>query len=213
MKAIRNILATGCCALLITALTITGAAADVATARFSMQDMNVSYVFAGATVEDAQAVFGVPLSSETVTLGATGETQEILHYNGLTLTFSGVHKLIAADVSDAAYTGPRGVAVGQTAQDVATKFYIDPQSDTVSVMYTAGYVEALDSQLPPCGYEQTNDDGTYALVYAAPALPWSDAVLADPTGFIYEELALFTVTFQADGIASGYSWQLGSWAE
>jgi hypothetical protein len=214
MKHIRNILAFTCCALLL--LGLTAAQAEVtapATARFAVCDMNVSYVYAGATMDEAEAVFGAPASTESVTSAATGETQELWYYDGLTLTFSGEDTLIAASVEDAAYLGPRGVAVGQTLEEVASKFYYDFNNASNTVLYTAGHVDLLDAELPPCGYILPNDDGTYSINYAAPSVPFSDDLLADPTDFVYEELALLTVTFNADGTAVWYTWVLGPWAE
>lgn len=214
MKSTRSILALTCCALLVFSLT-SALAEDIqtTTARFSPQDMMVSYVYAGASMDDALAVFGTPENSEAVESAATGDTQERLYYTGLTLTFSGERKLIAAAVDNAAYLGPRGVAVGQTVQDVAAKFYLDMNSASNTVLYTAGYVEELDAQLPRCGYVVVFDDGGYSLIYAAPAEPFGADLLADPTNFIYEELALFTVTFDAAGTVTGFNWNLGPWAE
>jgi len=214
MKRIRNILVFACCTLLLMALVPAQAeVAAPAAARFSAGDMNVAYVYAGATMDEAEAVFGTAESSETVTSGATDETQTIWHYDGLTLTFSGEDTLIAAEADDAAYLGPRGVTVGQTVEEIAAKFYYDINTASNTVLYTAGYVELLDAQLPPCGYILLYDDGTYSLNYAAPVKPFDESVLADPTDYMYEELALFTVTFNAEGTAVGYSWVLGPWAE
>lgn len=214
MKRIRNILAFTCCALLLLSLAAAQAeAVTPATARFSAGDMNVSYVYAGAGMEEAEAVFGAAESAESITSAATGETQDIWHYDGLTLTFSGNDTLIAVKAENAAYPGPRGVAVGQTLEEIASKFYYDMNTASNTVLYTAGHVDLLDAELPPCGYILLNDDGTYTLNYAAPAKPFSKDMLNDPSDFVYEELALLTVTFDADGTAVEYSWALGPWAE
>ena len=213
MKSIKTILAIACCALL--ALSLIAAQAEelqISKARFALQDMNVANVYVGATPEEARAVFGDPADSITETSGATDEKTEIYHYAGLTLTFS-AGKLTGAEVSGDGVTGPRGVTVGMTLNDVAYRFYMDPDTNSANVLYTSGYVEMLDSQLPPCGYVQRYDDGTYSLNYVAPEAPFSAETLSDPMDYIYETLATFIVSFGADGIVQSYTWTLGVWAE
>lgn len=213
MKTIKSILALACCALLLAALAAAQAETTPVTARFSAGDMLVSYVYAGAAQEDAEAVFGVPERTESTTSEATGEVSENWYYPGLLLTFSGDGALIGADVNDGLYIGPRGVALGQTAQEVADKFYLDSASSSDTVLYSAGYVETLDAQLPPSGFLQAEDDGTYSITYVAPSSPFSDDLLTDPTNFIYENLATFTVYFGKDDTVTEFAWKLGAWAE
>jgi hypothetical protein len=214
MKTIKSILAIACCALLLGSLvTAQAEAAAPVTARFSLYDMLVNYVYVSATQEEAEAVFGAPESTESTTSEATGETSEIWYYTGLQLTFSGDGALIGADVNAGPYVGPRGIALGQTAQEVADKFYMDPASSSETVLYSAGYVEALDAQMPPSGFLQANDDGTYSINYVAPSAPFSDDMLADPTNFVYESLATLTVYFGKDDTVTEFAWKLGAWAE
>lgn len=213
MKSIKSIFAAACCALLLVSLAAAQADSTPVIARFSVGDMLVSYVYAGAVQDEAKAVFGVPESTESVTSEATGDVSENWYYPGLMLTFSGNGTLIGADVNGAAYVGPRGITLGQSAQEVAGKFYLDPDSSSDTVLYSAGYVEALDSQLPPSGFLQAGDDGTYSITYAAPSAPFSDEVLADPTNFIYENLATLTIYFGKDDTVTEYAWKLGAWAE
>lgn len=214
MKAIRSCLAIVC--LLLLALSLTSASAEAAlpvTARFSPHDMAVSYVYAGETRDVAAAVFGEPASSEYVMSEATGETSEFWYYGGLTLTFSEEGKLIGAETDDAAYVGPRGVAVGQTPEDVIGRFFVDPDWGSDTVLYTSGYVEFTQAQFPPCGYIRNNDDGTFFLIYVAPDSPFGDDVLSDPMDFVYEPLATFVVNFGTDGTVTDYEWYLRPWAE
>ena len=214
MKHIKHLLAIACCALLLTSFaSAQDAEITINTARFSAADLNVAYVYAGATMEEAQAVFGVPENTVTVTSAATGETQTRWYYVGLTLTFSGEGKLIAADTLNPAYVGPRGLAVGQTVQEAAAKFYYDMENATETVLYSAGYVELLNAQLPPCAYILVNDNGTYTLNYAAPVQPFGDDVTADPSNYVYQNLALLTIRLDAAGTVTSYTWTVGPWAE
>jgi hypothetical protein len=214
MNSIRRILATVCALAL--AFSLTAAQAEDVTiekARFSPYDMNVNYVYLHASKDEAQAVFPNLLGSETTTSAATGETEETWNYSGMNLTFSGEGKLIGADVTSAAYTGPRGIKVGMTALQVFELFYMDPKSTTSSLFYSAGYVEAFAAQLPPCGYVQCNDDGTFDLMYLAPLTAYGDDVLANPTDFVYQNTAQFTVHFDSTATVTGFSWRLSPMAE
>jgi hypothetical protein len=214
MKAIRSRLAIVCSLLLAFALTSAAAGTAVpVTARFSPHDMAISYVYAGETRDEAAAVFGDPARSEYMMSEATGETSELWFYDGLTLTFSEEGKLIGAETDDTAFVGPRGVAVGQTPEDVIGRFYVDPDLDSDTVLYTSGYVEFTETQFPPCGYVRSNDDGTFFVIYVAPDSPFGGDVLSDPMDFVYEPLATFVVNFGADETVTDYSWNLGPWAE
>ena len=213
MKSVRSILAIVCSILLIVSLSSAAAGTDPVTARFSSHDMAVSYVYAGETRDIAAAVFGDPASSEYVMSEATGEITETWYYDDLTLTFTEEGKLISAETDHAAYVGPRGVAVGQTLDDVISRFYVDPALGSDTILYTSGVVEFTEAQFPPCGYVQANDDGTYFLVYVAPDTPFGDDVLSDPMDYVYEPLATFVVNFDSNAIVTDYNWSLGPWAE
>ena len=116
-------------------------------------------------------------------------------------------------VSGAQYKGPRGIAVGQSAQEVAGLFYTDGDTVSDTVFYTAGYVDMLDAQLPPCGYKLVNEDGTFLFNFVAPMSPFEDDVRRDLTNYLYQELALLQVNFSADGLVTEFSWQVGPFAE
>jgi hypothetical protein len=214
MKPIKQIFLVLCAALMLFPLAAAQAESpQINTARFSLYDMVVAYVYVGATKEEARAVFGAPVEGTSETSQATGETIEVWQYGGLVLTFSGDGTLVGAEVSDEAYLGPRGVTVNMTLMDVVGKFYMDPDKPSTTVLYAAAYVDVFDAQLPPCGYVERYDDGSYSIIYVAPETPFSAELLADPTNYIYEMLATFTVSFSPDGIVQKYSWRLGPWAE
>ena len=198
MKFGKTLLAAVCCLF----LTFSAAQAEpalVETARFAAGDMNVNHVYFGATQAEADAVFRGEHAVRAETSAATGSTQQIWEYDGLTLTFNESGALIGASVQNEAYTGPRGLKLNMTADDVAKLFYVDPQQDNSSVFYAAGYVDALSSYLPPCGYMQQDPSGTFAFLYLAPVTPYGDDVKADPTNFLYQNTAQLIVQFGADG--------------
>ncbi|MFH1512085.1 MAG: hypothetical protein ABIG45_01895 [Bacillota bacterium] len=215
MKSIKHILAIVCSlALLFSAAVAQAEAVTMETARFSTYDMNVNYVYVYATREEATAVFGSNLPDvRTETSQATGETVESWVYGDMTLSFNSAGKLIGAEVYGPAYTGPRGIRLGMTPDEVSGKFYRDPGSASNYVFYTAGYVEVFESQLPPCGYVRHNDDGTFSFLYEAPAVPYGDDVIGDPTNYVYQETAALTVTFDQDGKVARIGWWLGALAE
>ncbi len=214
MKSTRSILAIACCALLV--FSLTSALAETGApviARFSPDDLAVSYVYAGATKDEAKETFGEPADMEFVEIGATGETQEIWYFDGLTLTFSEENTLVGAEAGSGAYPGPRGIAAGQTLEDVTGRFFRDPGLISTDVLYTSGYVEDLEAQFPPCGYIQREEDGTVSVFYVAPVSSFGDDVLSDPMDFIYEPLATLAVHFGPDGTVADYAWYLRPWAE
>jgi hypothetical protein len=211
MKSIKRILATACAVLLV--FSLAAASANPALAPFSLRDMAVGYVYAGETPNEVAAVFGEPENSDYVVSEATGEMSEHWYYDGLILTFSGEAKLIGAETGSGAYIGPRGVAVGQTLEDVIGRFYRDLNISDTDVLYTSGYVELMEAQFPPCGYIQRYDDGTFSVLYAAPETPFGDEVLTDPMDFVYEPLATFMVNFNSSGTVTDYSWDLRPWTE
>lgn len=211
MKSIKRILAAAVSLFLVCSL----AAASAATvlAPFSLQDMAVSYVYAGSAKEEAEAVFGAPLSGETSYVDATGETQELWYYDGLTLTFSEGGKLIGAEVSGETYPGPRGIELGQEPWDVISLFYLDLTLSDADVLYTSGYSDVFESQVPPCGYIRRDDDGMVSILYVAYSEPYDKDRMLGPEDFVYEDLATLIVNFDQDGTMTGFSWNRGAWAE
>ena len=215
MKKFRRFLSLTCFFSLLLALIAAQAmASDTSDAAiFSPEDMSVGGLALYAIQDEAAALFGTPEKTESFTWDATGDTFETWTYGDLTLTFNAGGEAISAQVYGKQYTGPRGVQVGQTAEDVAGLFYTDPDTSANGVFYSSGYVEELDAQLPPCGYVLRNEDGTFSYNYVAPMMPFGDDVLQDPTNYVYEDLALFQVNFDADGLVTDFSWSIGPWAE
>ena len=213
MKSGKVLLSAVCCLLLVFAAAQAETATPPETARFSSGDMNVNYVYLGADEAQAEAVFRGEHTVEAETSAATGETQQIWQYEGLTLTFGEGGMLIGAAVADPAYTGPRGLKLGMTAQEVSALFYQDPDPEHDALFYAAGYVDALSSYLPPCGFVQRDADGTFTFLYLAPVTPYGDDVKADPGNFLFQDTAQLIVQFNADGTVVSFTCRQSALAE
>ncbi len=212
MKFIRRMAAVACLSLFLLSLTAAQAATP-ALSRFSLNDMAVSYVYVNTERADVQWMFGEPIDIEHYTSEATGEETEIWQYLGMSLTFNSEGKLFHAEVSSDAYIGPRGLRVGQTSADVIALFYIDPNLESDTVLYTSGYVEWMDVQFPPFGELRYNEDGTFALHYGAPTGAFREYVEENPINYIYENLALLIVNFDENAVVTDFRWDHGPWAE
>ncbi|MDD3212769.1 MAG: hypothetical protein PHY64_03810 [Eubacteriales bacterium] len=184
-------------------------AADAA--MFTPQDMNVNATYAGATQEEVRSAFGAPQSTETTTLQAAGETQEVWTYDQLTLTFTD-GSLTGAQWTNPTLIGPRGLKVGDLKETVISAFYADPAQTDKNLLYTAGYVEELGSQLPP--YGAIIVDGTSMIRYCAPMEAYDDSVLSDPMNYVYWPLASLSFTLNSDGdTVDSIAWRVAAPAE
>lgn len=215
MKTTKRFLAAACFLMLLLSLTAAQAmfSDTFGPTIFAPDDMSVNELKLYTTKDEALRMFGAADSVESFTWGATGEKLEMWHYEDLTLTFNSEGEVISALVYGKQYTGPRGVTVGQTPQEVAEKFYRDPNPKSSSELYVTSIIESLEMYLPPYGVVVRHEDGTFSIDYAAPLAPFSEEVLADPASFVFEELARFTVNFGADMTVTDFSWQAGPWAE
>lgn len=181
-------------------------------APFTAGDLNVNAAYAGMLSEDVRALFGAPASTETLDVPATGETQLVWTFDGLTLTFV-TDELISAQWTNPALTGPRGLRVGDSAETVLDAFYRDPAQTDADVLYTAGWVAQQGMQLPPCGTVTHNEDGTLYVRYLSPMDPYSKDVLDDPINFVYQRHASLLFTIDADGYVSNILWDVAPLAE
>lgn len=151
----------------------------------ALADLSVNAVYAGATPETVRAAFGNPASSDTSDEAATGNTKETWQYSGLTFTFTN-GTLNAAEWTDVRLTGPRGLRIGDSKDTVITAFYRDTSQTDSDVLYTAGWVEAFEAQLPPCGTVRHPSDGVTEILYRCPVEPYPADVQSDPTLFVYQ---------------------------
>lgn len=209
LKANRRSLALALIAmLLLFALPALGEAS-----QFAPQDLNVNATYSGATPEEVRTVVGEPSATDSATVAATGETLDTWQYGGLTLVFTD-GKLTGADWTDASLTGPRGIRIGDSIDTVKDAFYMDAAQTSPDVLYTAGWVEVLSSQLPPYGIVTQAADGAVSLTYVSPIEPYSADVLADPASYVYQSHAVLTFVFAADTQAlTRIQWSVGALAE
>lgn len=186
-------------------------AADAAL--FSPQDMNVNAIYENASPEEVRSAFGDPTSVESTVLQATGEAQEEWFYSNLTLTFTDGF-LTGAQWTSTTLIGPRGLKVGDMKETVLNAFYADPAQTDKNLLYTAGYVEELGSQLPPYGAIIVSEDGTSMIRYCAPMEAYDESVLNDPMDFVYWPLASLTFTLNADDdTVEAIAWRVAAPAE
>jgi hypothetical protein len=214
MKTARRTLALVISTLLVlSAASAAAQTAGAAAARFSSSDMTVSSLLVQATEAEAKSLFGEPQSTETIEVPATGEVQNLWYYDGVTLTFSSEGKLVGAVITAPDIAGPRGVEVGDPIQEVVNAFYVDPESGTSAVLYSAGYVESLDAQLPPFGVTMRNEDGTFVLWYLDPVQPYGEDVLADPAQYLFQSHDSLLFLFGGASTVTSISWSVGALAE
>lgn len=180
---------------------------------FSVQDVSVNAAAAGAAMDDVRSTLGNPVSEQTETVAATGDTADTWRYENLTLVFTNGN-LSHADWTDATRIGPRGLKIGDSRDAVLQAFYRDPAQTDSGVLYTAGYVETFKSQLPPCGLIQQGADGATEIVYRAPLEPYSADVLADPAQYVYcAHASLYFTIDSATDMVTRIQWDIGALAE
>jgi hypothetical protein len=211
MKYSHATVAIALCALL--ALAAAPACASLPEAPFAYADLTADGVPAGATVVQALALLGEPLSRGDVeTEAATGAQKQTFTYDGLTLTFAD-GLLTDAALAKAGHAGPRGLAVGMAEAALDAAFPYDAAQVKDGVRYAAAWVESLALPLPPCAKALTYDDGTTTVQYLAPVAPYGDDVLKAPEAFLYEAHAMLTVTLDASHTVTALNWRVGALAE
>lgn len=180
---------------------------------FTKQDLNVGALYAGATPDEVKASLGEPTSTKSETVAATGDAMDTFQYDWLTLAFTNGN-LTHAEWTSPTLTGPRGLKVGDAKETVLSAFYRDPAQSNANVLYSAGYVEAFDSQLPPCGFVNRNSDGTTEIVYRDPMEAYPAEVQADTTQYVYASHAsLYFTLDSATETVTAIRWDVGALAE
>lgn len=192
MKNLRVAVTVVLCVIL--SLTAIPALAENA---FAYADLSVNGVTPGVSADEASAVLGEPTSQdEPVVEAATGATLQTFRYTGLSLEFTDA-LLTDATLSDPAYAGPRGLKVGDPESALIEAFQIDLAQAKQGVLYSAGWVESLETPLPPCATLTTAEDGSLQYIFMAPVTPYSAETLESPENYLYENTAVLTVTVDA----------------
>lgn len=212
MKHSRTTLALVLACLLMLA-ALPAAAAALPQSPFAYADLTVGGVPAGATIDQTVALLGEPAQrGDATTEAATGDTLQTLTYEGLTLTYT-QGLLTDAQLTSAAFAGPRGIKLGMDEAALNAAFTYDQTAAKDGVLYAAGWVDALGLPLPPCAKTMAYDDGTTTIQYLSPVAPYSAEVLSSPEAFLYESHAGFAVTLGTDKVITALEWHVGALAE
>lgn len=173
--------------------------APVSTAApFSLADLALNGVTPGASMDAVKTALGAPQNSGTETTSpATGSKLQNWTYDGLVVSFTD-GLVSCVDTTSAAYTGPRGLRVGDTEETLRNVFYYDVAEKHRTVLYSAGWIESLSEPLPPCGTATKWDDGTMYYQYLAPVEPYSADVLASPETYLFQKHACLTLFVSKD---------------
>ncbi len=199
------------CLLMLAAWPAT--AATLPQAPFAYADLTAGGVPAGATIDQTVAILGEPAQrGEVTTEAATGDMQQTLTYDGLTLTYT-QGLLTDAQLTSAALAGPRGIKLGMDEAALNAAFPYDQSAAKDGVLYAAGWVDALGLPLPPCAKAMTYDDGTTVIQYLSPVAPYSAELLASPEAFLYESHAGFAVILDVNKVITALEWHVGALAE
>lgn len=210
MKWNSRILAAACCLLLALPLIAAAeTAAPAATGPFTAQDLVLNGLAAGATTKECET-FAQGLTDHKLDITEFDmDAKESWNFGDLLLTLDFEGKLSEAWVYTDYYTGPRGLKVGMTAQEVVNLFYIQPNPKSSSEFYSAGTVGSTNKPLPPCGYVTRRENGTFSFTYLAPVTPYGEDVAKNPESYANQDTAQLTVNFGTDGKVESFSWSIG----
>ena len=180
---------------------------------FTPQDMTIDAAGAGTAPDEVALSLGDPVSRESSTEAATGVNKDTWQYEGLSLVFTD-GTLSGADWTNPAHIGPKGLRIGDSLDTVKSAFRVDATQATPNVLYTSGWVEALQTQLPPCGTVSESGDGSLRVTYLAPMDPYGMDVQDNPASFVYQNHAALVFTLSADTqTVTRIGWSVGALAE
>ena len=202
-------------ACLLCALEMIAAVPALTAEIFTYADMNVNGVPAGTSVQEAIALLGEPLVQDAPReVPASGEVQQLLHYAGLTLTFTD-DRLSDVDLVTDAYTTVRGLKLGDPESLLQSLFPYDAATAaSEGILYSAGWVEALSLPLPPSGTVKAEETNRLAYAYLAPVTPYADAALESDENFVYEPTAMFVAQVDpASHVITRMQWSVHPLAE
>ncbi len=209
MKWNRRILAAACCILLALSLNAAATASTTATGPVTAKDLVLNELTAGATTQACEN-FAQGLKDHRLDITQFDmEAKETWNFGDLLLTLDFEGKLSEVWVYSDYYTGPRGLKVGMTAQEVVNLFYIQPNPKSSTEFYSAGTVGSTNKPLPPCGYVKRNENGTFSFNYVAPVTPYGEDVTKHPENYVNQDHAQLTVNFGTDGKVESFGWSIG----
>ena len=184
---------------------------------FTKNDAYFSDIRIGDAKDDVLAKAGQPQSTSEIVLEATDETRDINEFSFGQLVFVN-EKLVVAQIRDDTYTGPRGIKVGMTIDEVAAKFVAEKEIETefMSIYYRANPGEDTLYTVPPCAVLYKGDMQTLAFSVFSEE---SDAEgltveqLKDEYTYMHMEQYQLTCEFDAQGIMYSFAVRLGTPSE
>jgi hypothetical protein len=119
---------------------------------FTLDDWTFCGLTYQMTKEEAVGTLGEPNSSEMIEWAADGSLYEYQYYDfGWVAYQEGLLEL--AGITEPGYTGPRGVAVGDSLEDVLKKFCttVEKSDEDTIIFYRENSGRDNEAALPPCG--------------------------------------------------------------
>jgi hypothetical protein len=153
---------------------------------FKVSDLVVGELKLDTPKADVIAALGQPDDIESQTEAASGTLVETLVYgNNEIILRDGV--LRGALLNDDTLTGPKGLKVGDSMQQVLSSF----KSSDDDVLY---FAKELDdgSLFPPYGLVTYSDDGSCEIEYVSPEDDYDESVQAEPLSYVFTSHGVLT---------------------
>ncbi len=181
---------------------------------FTLDDWTFCGLTYQMTAAETAATLGEPNSSEMIEWAADGSLYEYQYYDfGWVAYQEGLLEL--AGITAPGYPGPRGVAVGDTLEDVLKKFCttVEKSDENTIIFYRENSGRDSDAALPPCGVLTIYENKFLSYT-------WSDAAeydgqdIADLEAYIpYMTDYSFYMYFDENDILTAYYLTYGASAE
>lgn len=205
--------------------------------EFSQQDLTIQGLTLGrSTLQEVLACYGPPLTQEEYLVQATGNMELCYEYDGLSFWGSGTDAsanqedpaaftLVRINIQTPDFIGPRGVAVGNTMQQVIDQFEDRkyPDVGTQQVLYAnhplqmnAAWPDAfvdMPMLLPPYGVVQVLEGKNPQIGYLFVMDPADAPTTLDDDTWLYDECALMLMEIDADAKVESIAISLGPLAE
>jgi len=144
--------------------------------------------FAEATERSVRGMFGSPSREEVLPAEDGGPGRLLIDCAGVAFVFEN-ERLVAMQITDPDFRGPRGLRVGDSLSDALARFRSEDPAYRDPILYSAGE----NIERPPFGLLERSGDSDATVRYATAALP-------DGTN----ESALLTVNVRSGRVAELY---------
>lgn len=196
-------------------------AANAGPAPFMQKDLTLQGLTLGrSNLQDVVACLGAPIAQETYSVASGSKTELYYEYDRLYLWGSttdanaseddpAAFTLVRVRIETADFPGPRGIAVGNTLEQVITQFEdrLYPDVGTQQVLYAnhplqinAAWPDAfvdMPMLLPPYGVVQVPETGNTQVGYVFMADDADAPTALDDDAWVYKECALLLVDIAA----------------